>query len=90
MRIQDFKEFLNLLNPEEFEKVDARDLVNQLVDVHSRIENVLSEFGVHHQIYIYLGEERNGGKWLVLEDDEDDYYGPPQEAGQWKSSAGTC
>lgn len=89
MRIQDFKEFLNLLNPAEFEKGDAKDLINNLANIHSSIEDVLSEFGVHHQIRVELGEHYNGRKWLVLED-YDNGWDEKEVAGMWKASAGTC
>lgn len=59
--------------------------LNQMLNEYSNLEAKMVELALEHNLHLCLGQDRQGERWLILEDE-----GRNLKRGQWMTSTMSC
>ena len=67
---------------------EAQSAINAKIAQMEKLESEIVELALEHRIPVTLGEDRQGQRFLILDDNKDGY--PYKQAGDWMTSTESC
>lgn len=83
-----FNEMMQNTTSTSFTDYQAKELIAVLKETVYTAESLLAALAVEHQIHVHLAGPYGAGRWVILEDENDEYN--EYEAGDWQASATSC
>lgn len=65
-----------------------KEKLSQMLKVYSELEDKMVELALEHNLDLCLGEDRQGQRWLILEDESDGWR--DLKRGDWMTSTMSC